>query len=1024
MCMKNILLFLIFYGALLATPALAQERRVTGRVTQADDNNGIPGATIQVKGTTRGTQSDATGNYSIAIPAQATVLVVSFVGFAAQEIIIGNQSVINVTLAADSRSLNEVVVTGYGSESKRNLTGNIAKVSGKDITNVAVPSLEQAIQGRAAGVQVTALNGKLGQGIQIRVRGASSVSASNEPLYVVDGIPITSQSLSNNGAPTSPIADLNFNDIESIDILKDAAAAAIYGSRASNGVVLITTKKGKSGKTQFTANIFTGYSKPTHLRQWLNTAQYVELFSEARANSAALGYGGIPSQTSLNNRFTRYAAGDTLGWRQSRIDTDWQGQAFQDAPMTQADLSATGGDAKTRFFVSLQYLNQKGILIKNALERLSTRVNLDHSATDRLTLGLNLNVVRTANSRLSNDNAFSTPMQIVALPPMTPVIDPRTGQLSGSYTLYYNPLLNRDFASYNTTVYRVLGNVFADYKVTKNLKFRTEWGADLLTQNEDQYYGRETARNVSTPNGLGVQNWDQVTNYTINNYFTYGQTVNTVHDFDATLGTSYQQSQSRFSSVEGQQFPSNAYRQINSAARISAGSSGISDFSFLSYFARVNYRYNSRYILGLVGRIDGSSRFGANHRYGVFPSASLGWILTEESFMKAFPVISTLKLRASYGLTGNAEVANFAARGLYSANSAGVSSGYAGVPGQAPAQLANPDLSWERTLQTDIGLEYGLLGNRLSGELDYYIKNTSDLLLNVNVPGSSGFRTQLRNVGQLRNQGIEFVLNSQNVTGKFTWTTSLNVARNINRITNLNGQIIESGVGNVNRAAEGQPIGAFYLREYAGVDPQNGDALYYLNTANADGSRNRTTTNDYNAAERVYLGNPNPTWIGGVNNTFSYGGVDLNFLFQGQFGASVYNGGGKFQSANGDFFDNQTVDQLNRWRKPGDITSVPQARLYGGNGTGESSRYLQGGDFVRLKTVRLGYTIPSSITNRLKMTRLSVYVSGQNVFTFTKYTGWDPEVNSDYIAGNVALGNDFYSAPQPKTFVAGINIGF
>lgn len=1022
--MKHILLFLLFCVTLLVTPALAQERRVTGRVTQADDDSGIPGATVQVKGSTRGTQTDANGNYSITIPPQGNVLVISFVGLAAQEITIGNQSIINVALASDSRSLNEVVVTGYGSESKRNLTGNIAKVSGKDITNVAVPSLEQAIQGRAAGVQVTALNGKLGQGIQIRVRGASSVSASNEPLYVVDGIPITSQSLSNNGAPTSPIADLNFNDIESIDILKDAAAAAIYGSRASNGVVLITTKKGKSGKTQFTANIFTGYSKPTRLRQWLNTAQYVELFNEARANSAALGYGGIPSQTSLNNRFTRYAAGDTLGWKNSRIDTDWQGQAFQDAPMTQADLNATGGDAKTRFFVSLQYLNQKGILVKNSLERLSTRINLDHSATDRLTLGVNLNVVRTANGRLSNDNAFSTPMQIVALPPMTPVIDPRTGQLSGNYTLYYNPLLNRDFASYNTTVYRVLGNVFAEYKIATGLKFRTEWGADLLTQNEDQYYGRETARNVSTPNGLGVQTWDQVTNYTINNYFTYGKTINTIHDFDATLGTSYQQSQARFNSVEGQQFPSNAYRQVNSAARISGGSSGISDFSFLSYFARVNYRYNNRYMLGLVGRIDGSSRFGTNKRYGVFPSASLGWILTEESFMKAIPAISTLKIRASYGLTGNAEVGNFAARGLYSATSAGVSSGYAGVPGQAPAQLANPDLSWEHTLQTDIGLEYGLLSNRLTGEIDYYIKNTSDLLLNVNVPGSSGFRTQLRNVGQLRNQGIEFVLNSQNVTGKFTWTTSLNAARNMNRITNLNGQIIESGVGNVNRAAEGQSIGVFYIREYAGVDPKNGDALYYLNTANTDGSLNRSTTNDYNAAERVYLGNPNPTWIGGVNNTFSYGGVELNFLFQGQFGASVYNGGGKFQSANGDFFDNQTVDQLNRWRKAGDITNVPQARLYGANGTGESSRYLQGADFVRLKTVRLSYTIPSSITNRLKMNRLSVYVSGQNVLTFTKYTGWDPEVNSDYIAGNVALGNDFYSAPQPKTFVAGINIGF
>lgn len=940
----------------------------------------------------------------------------SFIGSITQEIVVGNQSAINVALVNEPRQLSEVVVTGYGSQSRRNLTGNIASVSAKDIQNVPVGTVEQALQGKVAGVQITSLNGKVGQGLQIRVRGSSSVTASNQPLYVIDGIPVTSQSQSTLSNPTNPLGDLNFNDVESLEILKDAAASAIYGSRASNGVVLITTKKGKQGKTIFELSAYTGSSKPTNQVKFMNTEQYVNYFTEARANSDALGI-GPGSLTSLRNRFTRYAAGDTLGWRSARTNTDWQSQVFQDAPVSQYDLTARGGDAKTRFYVSASYFDQNGILIKNRFQRMSGRVNLDHSASDKLTLGVNLNIARSINDRLSNDNAFSTPMQIVALPPMTPVIDPRTNQLSGAYTLYYNPLLNRDFSSNVTSSYRVFGNVYADYKLLPGLSFRSEWGTDILNQQEKYYYGRETARNSGATSGLAEQNWTQVVNFTTNNFFNYGKTFAQVHNIDATLGTSYQRSQTDFSQVVGQQLPSNAYKEIVSAARITGGSGSLTNFSFLSYFGRVNYRYNDRYVLALVGRIDGSSRFGKNNRYGFFPSASLGWIVSEESFMKNIPAISLLKLRASYGLTGNAEVGNFASRGLYSA-----AYGYAGVPGQAPEQIENPNLKWERTLQTNIGLEIGLLKNRISAEIDVYEKKTSDLLLNVNVPGSTGFRRQLLNVGELENRGIELVVNTQNVVGAFTWNTSFNLARNANKINNLGGQVIEGGF--LNRAVEGQPIGVFFGIEYAGVDKQNGDAIYFTNTTKADGSLDRTTTNDPNVAQRVILGNPNPTLIGGITNTFGYKGLELSVLFQGQFGNKIYNGGGKFQSANGDFFDNQTVDQLNSWKKPGDVTNIPQARLYGANGTAESSRYLQAGDFVRLRTVTLGYTIPANIVSRAKLSRVRVYVTGVNLLTFTKYTGWDPEVNADYIAGNISLGNDFYSAPQARTYTAGIQIGF
>ena len=1015
--MKKITLLIFFCSLLSGSALLAQEITVTGKVTTAEDNSVLPGVSVQVQGTQRGTQTDASGNYSIST-SPTSILIFSFVGMIPQEVTVGNRSQIDVQLSSDARSLSEVVVTGYGTQSKRNLTGNIAKVSGAEIANTPVTTFEQALQGRAAGVQVTSLNGKLGQGMQMRIRGSSSVTASNEPLYVLDGIPLTTKDQGTSSAPQNPLADINFNDIESIDILKDASAAAIYGARASNGVVLITTKKGKTGKTKFNVGYQMGSSKPTHLRDWLNTAQYVELFSEAVQNE--IDAGNLPANYltgSTYSRFTRYAAGDREGWENSKYDTDWQAEAFQKAPMGQFDISASGGDPKTRFFVSAQYLDQKGILIKNSFKRLSGRINLDHKATDKLTLGVNVNLARTINGRLSNDNAFSTPLQIIALPPMTPVIDPRTNELSGNYTLYYNPLLNRDFSSNVSTSYRTIGNIFAEYKFTNWLKFRSEVGTDLYNLNEDQYFGKETSRNTGAPNGQGYSSWAQVTNYTTNNFFTLGQTFADKHDVDVTVGMTFQKSEASYNSVTGQEFPSNAYRKVISAANITAGSSSGSNFSFLSYFGRANYRFLNKYLLSVSGRVDGSSRFGANNRYGFFPAASVGWVISDESFMQDIPSLSLLKLRASYGLTGNAEIGNFDSYGLYRGDA-----GYAGVPGQRPEQIENPDLRWEQTTQTDVGLEFGFFGGRLSGEVDYYIKTTRDLLLNVNVPGTSGFRTQLRNIGNLENKGWEFVLRSDNTTGAFKWNTSLNLAANRNKILNLDGQVIEGGY--INRAVEGQPIGSFYSIEYAGVDPANGDALYYVNEERPDGTLDRNTTNDPNVAQRVVIGNPNPKLVGGISNSFSYKGLEFNILFQGQTGNDIYNGGGKFQSANGDFFDNQTVDQLNRWQKPGDITNVPQARLFGANGTAESSRYLQKGDYLRLKTATLSYTLPTSLTNRAKLDRVRLYVTGQNLLTFTKYTGWDPEVNADYLAGNIGLGNDFYSAPQAKTIIVGINLGF
>jgi TonB-dependent starch-binding outer membrane protein SusC len=1026
--MKRNLLLTVVCLVFLYVPVFGQERVISGKVTSAEDGSPAPGVNVLIKGTTIGTATDAEGMYTLNVPAGNNTLVFSFIGFKTIEREIGTLTVVDAVLEPDAVQLTELVVVGYGTQLKQDLTGNIAKVKGDDIKGVPVTSFEQALQGRAAGVFVEAGTGKLGQAMKIRIRGASSVSADNQPLYVIDGIPVTSQNQSSFTANTNPLTDLNPNDIESIDILKDASASAIYGSRAANGVVQITTRRGKTGKTKFNVSYVSGVSTPTNRREFLNTEEYVELFLESRANTDAT------TLTSLQNRFDRYGAGNRDSWENpaspNYVDTDWQDQVFRKGGFNQIDISASGGNEKTQFFISGSMSDQEGIIVNNDLTRLGGRINLDHKATDKFSVGVNFSLNRTINYRVADDNAFSTPMQIIALSPMTPVKDPRTNLTSGAldvnsgnpntnFPIYYNPLLDLEYAQRTTTIFRNLGTFYAAYNFTKSLSFRTETGYDLLNQHEDAYYGRETARNSSAPRGLGNDTWTQVFNYTTNNYFTFTKALDQ-HNIEVVAGMSFQESHTDYSDLTAQQFPSNAFKEITSAAKITAGVTEETAFSFLSYFARANYKFKNRYLLGVSGRIDGSSRFGKDNRYGFFPAVSAGWVLSEEGFLSDNSLIEFLKLRASFGVTGNAEIGNFDSRGLYN----GV--GYAGVPGQSPLRLENPDLGWEQTKQTDIGIDFGLFNNRISGELDYYVKNTTDLLLNVNLPGHSGFRTQTRNIGELENKGFEIVLNTANLVGELKWNTSFNFSKNKNKITNLQDQVIQGDF--LSRAVEGEPIGIFYGPKYAGVDPDNGDALYWAK--DTDGTLIKT--NDYNSAELMKVGDPNPDFMLGFTNSFSYKGIDLSVLFTGVFGYQVYNGGGKFMTANGDFFDNQTRDQLARWQNPGDITDVPQARLFGANGTGESSRYVYDAGYLRLKTITLGYMLPQSFISKAKLQSVRIYASAQNLLTFTDYEGWDPEVNSDTYAststsqttGNINQGIDFYSAPQPKTITFGINIGF
>ena len=1003
--------------------SVAQKKEISGKVTDARDGTPVQGVTVRAKGANAATVTDAGGNFSLPVDSKTKFIVFSFVGYTEMEAQV-NGGNLNVRLVQSEKSLSEVVVVGYGTKLKRDVTGSVAKVGAKELNNTPVTSFESAIQGRAAGVQVSQQNGKVGQGISVRIRGSASVTAGNEPLYVVDGIPLQNTNLSSNGAATNSLSDINTNDIESIEILKDASAAAIYGSRASNGVVLITTKKGKSGKSKIELGYYTGFQKPTGKREFLDAKQYVDYFRMAAANAKRIDP-TFDYVAFTESRLQRYSAG-TTDYQTAKINTNWGDQAFQTAPISQYDLNFSGGNEKTTFFMGGQYLDQTGIIIRNGFKRYSARLNLEHKVREWLSMGINMSFARSINNRVSNDNAFSTPLQIVALSPITPVKDPRTGLTSGAldpatgkpntnYPVYYNPLLSAENGFYNTTSNRTLGNIFASAKIIKGLNFMTELGMDQLNQNEESYNGRLTARNLGVPSGQGYYSSDQILNLNVNNFFQYNTSFKK-SDLDVVLGTSYQDWRIASGSATGEQFPSDAYKKLASAASPTVISSSASNWKLLSYFLRANYKLNDRYLLALSGRYDGSSRFGANNRYGFFPAASAAWILSEERFLQNVKWLNFLKLKASFGLTGNSEIGDFAARGLYTGNA-----GYGGLPGQHPTQLANPDLKWESTSSFDAGIETSVFTNRITIEADYYTRNTRDLLLNVNVPGTSGFSTQLRNVGKLTNKGVEFTINTENVVAKnFRWSTSINFGANQNKITDLGGQEI----GTLNRAKEGQPLGVFYAREFAGADPANGDALFIKNTTGTDGKIDRSTTNDYNQAVDVKIGKPNPDFIYGIRNTFAFKGVDFDVLLQGVKGNQIFNGGGQYMSASGsNGFDNQTVDQLNSWKKAGDITMVPEARLFLANGTDNSSRYISSGSYLRIKAVTLGYSLPAKLLTRIHLDKVRFYARAQNLFTITKYKGWDPEVNADYQASNINQGVDFYSAPQLKTIVFGVNIG-
>ncbi len=983
--------------------AFAQAQTITGTVV---DESGLPlpGVNIVVKGTTTGVQTDFDGNYSIQA-SQGNVLVFSFVGFRPIEVPVAGQNNISVTLSQDTAVLDEVLVVGYGTTSRRNLTDNISSISSDDINQIPVPSMQSALVGKAAGVQITQVNGKAESGIKMRVRGVSTISSSQEPLYVIDGIPLINSDENINDSPINPLISLNPNDIASIQILKDASSAAIYGARGTNGVVLITTKRGAAGVTKISVNTSYGWSEETNRRDWLNTAQYVELFTEA-----ALNEGFTEDDAAF---FFNLWAENEEDWREGRVDTDWQDIAFVNGSVSDLNVNASGGSEKTQFFISLGYNNTEGIIRGNSLERYNFRANVDHQASDKLKVGMSTSISKTQIDRISNDNAFATPLQAIAQLPFTrPFLD---NGLPNPGTLYFN-FLNQEVNGENkTNIWRTITNVYGEYQILPSLSFRSELGYDVNMQTAETFAGRLTES--ESVGGFAQADAVQNEKYVLNNYFNYFTLLGEETNLEVTAGMSYEDDRRNNQFVQGQGFPSDDLRTVNSAAEIVGGGSSRTEFTFLSYFARANVNILNKYLFKVSARYDGSSRFGADEQFGFFPAASAGWILSEEDFLSDSATFSLLKLRASWGITGNADIGNFSSRSLFSGTS------YNGIPSLSPTQLGDPGLKWENTTQYDFGLDYGFFNNRISGSIDYYKKITDDLLLREPTPSTSGFTGILRNVGEIENTGVEFLLETKNIVGTdFNWSSSFNIAYNDNEVTSLPGGDIISGQ---NIVREGEVLGSLFMVEFAGVDPLNGDALFVKNTLNADGSRDRSLTNNFGETSRVVMASPFPDVIAGFTNNLYYKNIDFSFTFQGQWGASIFNAGGRFQSASADFFDNQSADQLNRWQQPGDITNVPQARLFGANGTQQSSRYLQDADFVRLRNLTLGYTLPSSFTDQINIERLRVYFTGVNLLTFTDYDGYDPESTADINANNnINVGIDFYSAPPARTFTLGVNFEF
>ncbi len=999
----------------LSSQLLAQNRTITGKIT---DVAGLPiaGASVQVRGTNLGTVTGADGSYSISVPSNANTLVVTGSQLMRQEVgLSANQTTVNITMQAAERSLQEVVVTGYAVQRRREVTGSVDRISAREIENLPITSPDQALQGRAAGVTVTNNSGTPGSSINVNIRGIGSISASSQPLYIVDGIPINTGSFSQvgvGGQTLNSLVDINPNEIESFEVLKDAAATAVYGARAANGVVLITTKRGRNQRTKINVSSSYGIQKAWRRIETITGPEYVALVQEGVRNR--FGASIVPSQLGLTGLDADPSTYPT---------TNWQDLIFRSAPIAQHDISAQGGNERTRFYVGGGYFEQQGIIIGSSFRRYNFRINLDNNVTDKFKISTGFSGSRTRTSRTNNDNNIYGVLSTAVLngsyyspfnPDGTYVRDPNSS--------IENPLLSGNEIYNNANNNRILGNLAGEYQILPSLSFRTTLGVDYTQLNELQFFPSISAAGAGT-NGQANEGYNNVLNLINENILNFTKSFGS-HNLTLIGVASYQKN--RFESIFGQalQFPGNSIRRLSAGSTKSILTSDENSQGIIGYVGRANYNYKGRYLFSASVRRDGISNFGENKRYGTFPAFSAGWVLGDEDFMKGIRPLTNLKIRGSYGITGNAiGIGLFASRPLV-----GVGANYlSSAPGLAPSQLGNPNLSWEEARQADLALEVGLF-NRINLTVEGYKKNTNKLLLARPLVGSSGFTTVTENVGELENMGLEFQLNTRNIAKKdFTWTTDLNLTFQQNIVKKLQGGT-PFAAGFASWVQEGESIGSFRGYKVAGIfqtqDEINAAPFQNSNTRPGDirfvdiNGDNKITTDD-----QTILGNAIPKFFGGLTNNLSYKGFELNAFIQFVSGNKIYNNTRAFSEGMNSVFG-QTVGVRDRWQPSKTSTTVPRA-VFGdpANNRRVSDRWVEDGSYLRLKNVVLSYGLPAAVTNRLHVSTFRVFVQGQNLVTRTKYKGFDPEV-STFSTTNTAPGTDFLTFPQARTITFGLNLGF
>lgn len=1054
---------------------------VTGRVTDASTGEPLPGVSIVVKGTTSGTITDFNGDYTLNVVGENTMLVFSFIGFSTEEIPVGVNTVINVAMTPDIQALQEVVVIGYGTQQRRDITGSVSSISSKKIKDLPVVSFENAIQGQLAGVQVTETSGEPGAGPSIRVRGLGSISAGNEPLFVVDGFPISKnvdvgvqgdvfrRRAAFRPPPSNPLANLNPNDIASIEVLKDASAAAIYGSRGSNGVILITTKQGeKSGRQEINFDAFVGVQSVANRIDLMNARELGDYVRDSRNNPYLQEVPGAdPNHSNAERDATAVAAGlSPLGEYRipddfvnpTGIDTDWQDVVFSDAMIQNYNVSVSGGSDKIGYYVAGGYFDQDGIIEGSGFDRFSFRLNLDAEILPKLNIGVNLNPSFTVFDRLpAGSPYFARPpgivySAIVHSPTVSPYLpDGSINQTDNQSHLFTedgagagmttasNPLAIIEGITDELTQNRTFGNLWMEYELLDGLTFKSFLGIDVNNYYRTFFRANSLLlRNATIGEPYGQSSSSQTVNWLAEQTLSYEKTFNGVHALSAVAGYTAQKETIERNQLVAENFFDDQVPTVN-GGQVTAGTAIKEEWSLVSFLARANYSYRDRYLATATIRTDRSSRFGAGNRTGVFPSFSVGWRLSEEPLMSNVSFLSDLKLRGSWGQTGNFLIPNYASIGLVDpANYVLGENGGVQVNGVAQSTVNNPDLSWEKTRQVNIGLEIGLFEDRIFTALEWYQSNTTDLLLAVQIPSALGFTNALQNIGEVQNEGIEITLSSRNLTGEFGWNTDLNFATVNNEVLRLgpNGDPILSagGAGNRHITRVGDPIGSYFGYVVDGIYQSQEEIDNAPLDTQAPGAapgdfrfKDIDGDGDIDPDDRTVVGNYLPDFTWGLTNTFSFKGFDLNILVQGVEGAEVLNLTRR-HLGNGEANFNSYAEWNNRWRSPqdpgnGEIPRADRRTGLHGNNNRPSSFQVEDASYIRLRNVTLGYNFPSSVLG-YKIQALRVYVAGTNLFTATDYLGYNPEVNNQSAATPNVQGEDYGAYPLSRVLSFGVNATF